>query len=228
MGLIPGAGGTASIPRRIGRQRAAYMAISGADIDLATALAWGLVDAERRVMNPIGRHAWRCAARARSRALTGELGQRVDVAALGVLDRRGLLALQPPGAVVAEPRLPAVPRRRRLDRRSTSPARRTASSSRPGCGCRDRTTIPGRRSSACQRRAAAPASDLIEGDPARTAGGPGRRGRRPNASTRRLADGRGAAAAAAARCASSTSRRSGPGRSAARSWRRWAARGHQG
>jgi hypothetical protein len=46
MGLIPGAGGTASIARRIGRQRCAYMAISGADIDLATALAWGLVDAE--------------------------------------------------------------------------------------------------------------------------------------------------------------------------------------
>jgi enoyl-CoA hydratase/carnithine racemase len=45
MGLIPGAGGTASIPRRIGRHRAAFMAISGADIDLATALAWGLVDA---------------------------------------------------------------------------------------------------------------------------------------------------------------------------------------
>jgi hypothetical protein len=46
MGLIPGAGGTASIPRRIGRHRAAWMAISGADIDLSTALAWGLVDAE--------------------------------------------------------------------------------------------------------------------------------------------------------------------------------------
>ena len=45
MGLIPGAGGTATIPRRIGRQRAAYMAISGADIDLAATLAWGLVDA---------------------------------------------------------------------------------------------------------------------------------------------------------------------------------------
>lgn len=46
MGLIPGAGGTASIPRRIGRHRAAWMAISGDDVDLATALAWGLVDAE--------------------------------------------------------------------------------------------------------------------------------------------------------------------------------------
>jgi enoyl-CoA hydratase/carnithine racemase len=45
MGLIPGAGGTATIPRRIGRQRAAYMAIAGADIDAATALAWGLIDA---------------------------------------------------------------------------------------------------------------------------------------------------------------------------------------
>jgi enoyl-CoA hydratase/carnithine racemase len=44
MGLIPGAGGTASIPRRVGRHRAAYMAISGDDIDLATALGWGLVD----------------------------------------------------------------------------------------------------------------------------------------------------------------------------------------
>lgn len=44
MGLIPGAGGTATIPRRVGRRRAAYMAISGAEIDLATALAWGLVD----------------------------------------------------------------------------------------------------------------------------------------------------------------------------------------
>ena len=49
MGLIPGAGGTASIPRRIGRRRAAYMAISGAEIDLPTALAWGLVDAEAPV-----------------------------------------------------------------------------------------------------------------------------------------------------------------------------------
>jgi hypothetical protein len=44
MGLIPGAGGTVSIPRRIGRQRACYMAISGADIDVKTALAWGLID----------------------------------------------------------------------------------------------------------------------------------------------------------------------------------------
>jgi hypothetical protein len=45
MGLIPGAGGTATIPRRVGRRRACYMAISGADIDLMTALSWRLVDA---------------------------------------------------------------------------------------------------------------------------------------------------------------------------------------
>ncbi len=45
MGLIPGAGGTASIPRRIGRHRTCFMALSGRDIDAPTALAWGLVDA---------------------------------------------------------------------------------------------------------------------------------------------------------------------------------------
>ena len=44
MGLIPGAGGTASIPRRIGRRRTCYMALSSRDVDLDTALAWGLVD----------------------------------------------------------------------------------------------------------------------------------------------------------------------------------------
>ena len=44
MGLIPGAGGTATIPRRVGRHRAAWMALSGHEIDLATALDWGLVD----------------------------------------------------------------------------------------------------------------------------------------------------------------------------------------
>jgi len=44
MGLIPGAGGTATLPRRIGRRRTCYMAISGRFIDPATALAWGLVD----------------------------------------------------------------------------------------------------------------------------------------------------------------------------------------
>ncbi len=45
MGLIPGAGGTVSIPRRIGRLRTGWLALSGRSIDAATARAWGLVDA---------------------------------------------------------------------------------------------------------------------------------------------------------------------------------------
>jgi hypothetical protein len=44
MGLIPGAGGTVSVPRRIGRHRTAWLALTGARLDVATALAWGLVD----------------------------------------------------------------------------------------------------------------------------------------------------------------------------------------
>jgi enoyl-CoA hydratase/carnithine racemase len=43
-GLIPGAGGCVSLVRRIGRQRAAWLAISGRRIDASTALEWGLVD----------------------------------------------------------------------------------------------------------------------------------------------------------------------------------------
>jgi hypothetical protein len=43
-GLIPGAGGTVSIPRRIGRQRTALLALAGRPIDASTALEWGLVD----------------------------------------------------------------------------------------------------------------------------------------------------------------------------------------
>jgi enoyl-CoA hydratase/carnithine racemase len=45
LGLIPGAGGTVSITRRIGRWRTAYLVLSGRTIDAGTALAWGLVDA---------------------------------------------------------------------------------------------------------------------------------------------------------------------------------------
>lgn len=44
LGLIPGAGGTVSITRRIGRWRTAYLVLSGQTIDVDTALAWGLVD----------------------------------------------------------------------------------------------------------------------------------------------------------------------------------------
>jgi hypothetical protein len=45
MGLIPGAGGTVSLPRRIGRWRTLHLALSGRPCDAATALRWGLVDA---------------------------------------------------------------------------------------------------------------------------------------------------------------------------------------
>jgi hypothetical protein len=44
MGLIPGAGGTVSIPRRVGRWRAFYLALAGRSIDARTALSWGLID----------------------------------------------------------------------------------------------------------------------------------------------------------------------------------------
>lgn len=44
MGLIPGAGGTASLPLRIGRERTAYLALSGEALTAGEALRWGLVD----------------------------------------------------------------------------------------------------------------------------------------------------------------------------------------
>lgn len=44
MGLVPGAGGTVSIARRIGRQRLCYFALTNTEIDAATALGWGLID----------------------------------------------------------------------------------------------------------------------------------------------------------------------------------------
>lgn len=45
LGLIPGAGGTVSVTRRIGRWRTAYLVLSGQTLTAATALRWGLVDA---------------------------------------------------------------------------------------------------------------------------------------------------------------------------------------
>ncbi len=44
LGLIPGAGGTVSIARRIGRHRTAWLLLSGRRINAATALSWGLID----------------------------------------------------------------------------------------------------------------------------------------------------------------------------------------
>lgn len=45
LGLIPGAGGTVSVTRRVGRWRTAYLVLSGRAIDARTAREWGLVDA---------------------------------------------------------------------------------------------------------------------------------------------------------------------------------------
>jgi hypothetical protein len=44
LGLVPGAGGTVSLPRRIGRHRTALLALSGTTISAETARQWGLVD----------------------------------------------------------------------------------------------------------------------------------------------------------------------------------------
>ena len=52
MGLIPGAGGTASIPRRIGPERTAWLALTGKALDAGTALRWGLVDSIAPIAPP--------------------------------------------------------------------------------------------------------------------------------------------------------------------------------
>lgn len=44
MGVLPGAGGCVSVSRRIGRQRAALMILSGKRLSARQALDWGLVD----------------------------------------------------------------------------------------------------------------------------------------------------------------------------------------
>ncbi|MBF6170002.1 enoyl-CoA hydratase/isomerase family protein [Nocardia blacklockiae] len=44
MGLIPGAGGTVAVPRRIGRWRAAWLMLTGESLPAPTAVQWGLAD----------------------------------------------------------------------------------------------------------------------------------------------------------------------------------------
>jgi enoyl-CoA hydratase/carnithine racemase len=44
MGLVPGAGGSVSVVRRIGRWRAAWLMLTGERLPAAAALRWGLVD----------------------------------------------------------------------------------------------------------------------------------------------------------------------------------------
>ena len=55
MGLIPGAGGTVSLTRRIGRQRTAFMALVGQPVHADVALAWGLIDEVRGPGNAVHR-----------------------------------------------------------------------------------------------------------------------------------------------------------------------------
>jgi enoyl-CoA hydratase len=50
LGLIPGAGGTASIVNRIGADRTAWLLLTGQRIDAATALRWGLIDGISRAI----------------------------------------------------------------------------------------------------------------------------------------------------------------------------------
>ena len=52
MGLVPGAGGTVGITRRIGRWRTAYLALTGVLLDAETAHDWGLVDKVQRLGLP--------------------------------------------------------------------------------------------------------------------------------------------------------------------------------
>ena len=44
-GILPGAGGCVSLTRRIGRQRAALLILSGKRLSAKQALGWGLIDA---------------------------------------------------------------------------------------------------------------------------------------------------------------------------------------
>jgi enoyl-CoA hydratase/carnithine racemase len=50
MGLVPGAGGSVSVPRRIGRWRAAWLMLTGERLAAQTALRWGLAD---KVTDPV-------------------------------------------------------------------------------------------------------------------------------------------------------------------------------
>jgi enoyl-CoA hydratase len=45
MGVLPGAGGCVALTRRIGRQRAALLILSGKRLSARQALGWGLIDA---------------------------------------------------------------------------------------------------------------------------------------------------------------------------------------
>lgn len=52
LGLVPGAGGSVSLPRRIGRHRSALLALTGMTIDATTAHRWGVVDEVTEIAHP--------------------------------------------------------------------------------------------------------------------------------------------------------------------------------
>jgi hypothetical protein len=54
LGLVPGAGGTVSIVRRIGRRRFFELLVRGQTIDAPTALDWGLVDDIAPALHSLG------------------------------------------------------------------------------------------------------------------------------------------------------------------------------
>jgi len=54
MGLVPGAGGSVSVPRRIGRWRAAWLMLTGDRLPASNAVRWGLVDEVSKAGRPIG------------------------------------------------------------------------------------------------------------------------------------------------------------------------------
>jgi enoyl-CoA hydratase/carnithine racemase len=57
MGLVPGAGGSVSVVRRIGRWRAAWLMLASERLPAATALRWGLVDEIAQPLLPITERA---------------------------------------------------------------------------------------------------------------------------------------------------------------------------
>jgi len=71
MGLVPGAGGSVSVPRRIGRWRAAWLMLTGDRLPAATALRWGLVD-------ELGQTGHPAASALPGRLFFGQLPQRLD------------------------------------------------------------------------------------------------------------------------------------------------------
>ena len=86
MGLIPGAGGTATLPRRIGRHRTAWMALSGQFIGATTGTGLGTHRRDRRDVNGVGTRprrgavaAWHRRSRVSEKPILSAVSRGVDV-----------------------------------------------------------------------------------------------------------------------------------------------------